>query len=215
MAAENDDFWSEVIGEIKQGNVEEHPDDFAWTDMTFTKEATVLDMVLQGDTTLQGRELGGRHFNSMQSLTDKGRSAAALDLPQEAGTRVRFVANLGSVLSYDDIPDPKIGGTIVTVKTANGPRTDWEGRVFVSWDDGKFRPILAEHLRLAGPSRKHANTVRMVVANLGDISGLFVTASRGDELIHRATKDLWSFKRKGDNYVIERLFDDTGKPLKV
>ena len=167
------------------------------------------------DSFFQGREIGGGFYNSMQGLTDKGKSASALPLGQVAGTRVRFIANLGSVLSYDNVPDPKIAGTVVTVKTADGPKTDLDGRVFVAWDDGVFRPILAQHLRLAGPSNKKSSMVRMVVGNLGDISSLFVTASRDDELVHRATKDLWAVKKDGGNFVIERLFDDTGKPLKV
>lgn len=195
-----------------------HPDedaDSAWEKSMFVKEGgTVLDLVLNGESKMS-RGFGSRHFSSMSELTDMGRAAKGLQLPQIAGTRVRFVANLGSVLTYDNVPDPKIAGTIVTVKTAEGPLTDLDGRVFVAWDDGEFRPIQAEHLRLAGPSRKHASTVRMVVGSLGDISGMFVTAKNGDELIHKATKDLWSFQRKGDNYVINRLFDDTGKPLKV
>lgn len=167
------------------------------------------------DEMIQGRDIGGGYYNSVQSLTDQGRKAKTLPLPQVAGTRVHFVANIGSVLTYDNVPEPKIAGTIVTVKTAEGPRTDLDGKVFVAWDDGIFRPIFAEHLRLAGPSQKRASSVRRVVGNLGDISDLFVTASRGDELVHKATKDLWAVKKDGGNFVIERLFNDEGKPLKV
>jgi len=49
------------------------------------------------------------------------------------------------------------------------------------------------------------------------VSAFFTPASSGnnDELVHKATKDLWSFHQDGDNYVIERLFDETGEPLKV
>jgi len=41
-----------------------------------------------------------------------------------------------------------------------------------------------------------------------------VTGSR-DELVHKATKDLWSFREDGGQFVIERLFNDSGDPLKV
>jgi len=206
----------EVYDNIKNGGYgPDDGDDFAWTNEMFLKEGTVLDLVLNGEPKM-AKALGGSAFTSMQSLTDQGRAASALMLPQNAGTRVRFIANLGSVLTYASVPDPNFGGTIVTVKTADGPRTDLDGRVFVSWDDGQFIPIMAEHLRLAGPSHRHANNVRMVVSSLGDISSLFsVVAGRGEELVHKATKDLWSVSQKGDNYIINRLFDDTGKPLKV
>ena len=152
---------------------------------------------------------------AMRALTDRERQRNALPSDTIAGTRVRFVANLGSVLTYPNPPDTSVHGTVVTVKTANGPQTMWEGRVFVAWDDGEFRPILAEHLRLSDQSRKVANSVRRVVADLGDLSAMFATASSGDELIHRATRDLWAVKKEGGTFVIERLFKDTGAPLKV
>jgi hypothetical protein len=75
---------------------------------------------------------------------------------------------------------------------------------------------MAEHLRLAGVTSKRGSAVRMVVADLGDISSFFTTASSGqDELVHKATRDLWSFRNDGGQFVIERLFDDSGRPLKV
>ena len=152
--------------------------------------------------------------SAVRKLTDSYKKANALPLPSVAGTRVRFIANLGSVLTYEDIPNSGVDGTVITVKTANGPATSQDERVFVLWDDGKFRSILAEHLRPASKT-KQAMSVRMVVADLGDISALFASSKNGDELIHRATKDLWSFKKDDSGYVLERLFDDTGKPLKV
>lgn len=195
------DFWKTLGSD----NVTEDPDDM---DGAFVGGSDGIDDFING------RELGGDYYNSLQSLTEKGRNASALPLPQVAGTRVRFIANLGSVLTYDDVPDPKVAGTVVTVKTANGPQTDRDGRVFVAWDDGVFRPIFAEHLRLAGPNNKRSSNVRMVVGSLGDISSMFVSAREG-ELVHRSTKDLWAVKKDGGNYVIERLFNDEGKPLKV
>ena len=165
----------------------------------------------------RGRSLEGSQFKSVRGLTQMEREANALPLPVEAGTRVRFVANLGSVLTYDDVPHPRIEGTVVTVKTGAGKTTSLDERVFVLWDDGKFRPILAEHLRQAGVTSKKSHSVRMVVSDLGDISSFFTAhnAGSGDELIHRATKDLWSFRKDGDQFVIERLFKDNGEPLKV
>lgn len=167
------------------------------------------------DLHLQGKTLNGHQARSMQDLTDKARASNALKLPVDAGTRVRFVANLGSVLSYSDIPGEDMEGTVVTVKTGAGHTTALDESVFVHWDDGKFRPILAEHLRAAKASKKQARNVRMVVGDLSDLSGFFQSASREDELVHKSTQDLWSFKKDGEQFVIERLFDDTGKPLKV
>jgi len=167
------------------------------------------------DLYLNDRFDGPRASTSVRQLTDKMREANSLPLPVEAGTRVRFTSNIGSVLTYDDVPPDGIEGTVVTVKTSAGKTTSVEDRVFVLWDDGHFRPILAEHLRPGSMSRRHARNVRLVVSNFGDLTAFFGPTARSDELVHRATKDLWALKKDGENFVIERLFNDSGAPLKV
>ena len=172
------------------------------------------------DRILQGRELGDPSTHALQDLTDLHGPKVGLPLPQNAGTRVQFVATLGAVLTYPDVPGEKVAGTVVLVKTAEGNVTSLpDGRVFVSWDDGKFRAIQAEHLALAEPEEgtvKRANCVRRVVADLGDLSSMFVArVGSGDELVHKATKDLWSVSEGDNGFVIERLFNQDGNPLKV
>lgn len=177
-----------------------------WEDMgtAFVKSAI--------DNMLGERNLEGPNTTAVRSLTAHSK---ALRAPVESGTRVSFRTSLSSVLSYEDVPSEGTHGTVVKVKTAHGKVTSLEDRVFVLWDDGKFRSILFEHLKLAPKNRRVASTVRMAASSLGDLSSLFRTASQDDELVHRATKDLWSFRQEGDQYVIERLFDETGEPLKV
>jgi len=181
-----------------------------WKDM---QSAFVGDSSL--DLHLQGKNLLGKQATSIRELTEAGRLAHALPLPASAGTRVRFESNIGSLLTYDDVPPMDVEGSVILVKTAMGKMTSHEDRVFVLWDDGNFRSIMAEHLRLAGTKTKMAKNFRMVVSDLGDISSMFVQASAPDELIHKSTQDLWSFKKNGDDFVIERLFNDTGSPLKI
>jgi hypothetical protein len=173
------------------------------------------------DDHLQGKPLEGDFYTSVRNLTEKERKAQALKVPVEAGTRVSFIANLGSVLTYPDIPGEGIEGTVVTVRSANGDVTYDNGRVFVMWDDGKFRPIMAEHLRRAKSNRKQANAYRIVTSDLDSLAAFFAPAmgvigvEASDDLVHKATKDLWSFKQDGDSFVIERLFTEDGNPLKV
>lgn len=167
------------------------------------------------DAHLQGRELDGEYFTQVRELADSSKKKNALKLPVEAGTRVRFQANLGSVLTYDDIPPSGVDGTVITVKSADGNVTAFEDRVFVLWDDGKFRQILAQHLRPVRDNSKRASSVRMVVADLGNLTNFFSASKAGDELVHKATRDLWSFRKDGDQFIIERLFDSNGKPIKV
>jgi len=196
------DFWDEVVKNAGEVGDADSPDfDFSTMDGRTAADACRLPVPKE---------------SALRELTDAARAANAIDPAQDAGTRVRFVSNLGAVLTYDDPPADGLEGTVVTVKTGGGVTTHLDNRLFVLFDDGKFRGIQAEHLRLAGTS-KRASNVRMVVSDLGDLSSFFVQAASGadDELVHRATKDLWALKQDGDNFVIERLFDETGNPLKV
>jgi len=167
------------------------------------------------DRHIQGKSLDGPSTTALRELTDAGREAAALPLPQPAGVRVRFTSNVGSFLTYDDPPEGDAEGTVILVKTGAGKATSLDGNVFVLWDDGKFRSIRAEHLRLASTAKRTAGNFRRVVSYLGDLSDFFRVAGQADELVHKATQDLWALKKDGGNFVIERLFNEDGKPLKV
>jgi len=124
-------------------------DDF-WTTLATGHTNTVLPSAM--DTHLSGKSLE-ESFGSVRGLTDKMREANALSLPVEAGVKVVFAGGMGAYLTYDDIPADGITGEVVTVKSATGEITHHEGKVFVKWDDGKFRPTHAEHLRLAGTDK--------------------------------------------------------------
>ena len=207
---DNGDFWTDVI-EQSQTEPEDTGAEFEEDQVTFSGGGAVHSVI---DEVLGCSHTANSKFTSMRELTEKAREASALPLPVNAGTRVAFKVNLGSVLSYADVPHPACEGTVVTVKTANGPATHQGSDVFVLWDDSKFRVIRAEHLK-SGTPRKTATNYRMVVSDLGDISSMFATAKVGDDLVHKATKDLWSVSKAGGKFVIERLFDNTGNPLKV
>ena len=180
----------------------------------------VGDDIFWGDTgaidhVLQGRTIEGSTTSAVRDLTEKSRAANALQLPVEAGTRVAFKHNLGSVLAYANVPEDK--GTVVTVRSAgDGDVTVHNGMVMVAWDDGNFLPVSPEHLKRADIDEKRASNVRLSFIEFSSISDMFDHAKSGsDDLVHRATKDLWSFQQDGDNYVIERLYNEDGNPLKV
>lgn len=162
----------------------------------FGRKTSSMDIALRGDDSVQ------RFANP---LTDK-------DI--QAGTRVSFICKLSNILAYPDgYPDPSVTGTVVTVRTAGGYTTNHNGAYFVKYDDGSFIPTFRDHIRIRNDIRV-ADSYRRVVSSL-DLSEFMKTASSGDELIHKATRDLWSLKHVGGQYVIERLFDDQGTPLKV
>jgi len=156
-------------------------------------------------------EVGGDYFSQVVNLTDKLKEANAVPEHPPAGTRVRFKVNLGSVLTYDDVPEGESIGEVVTVRTAAGDLTEYNGLVFTLWPDGKVRPIAANHLWLEEVPSPPAATKR--VANLGDLNGFLRVAA--DTLINKATRDLWSVRKDGKDFVIERLFRDDGNPLKA
>ena len=167
------------------------------------------------DQTLTGNNLEDARTSSLQALTQREREKNALGLPVDAGVRVRFAGALGAVMSYDNPPHPGTEGTVVMVRSAFGDITNHDSRVFVKWDTGEFCPMDTTHLRRVAGA-KQAQAVQLRVSNLGDISELFSTAgSKEGDLIHKATEDLWSVSKEGDQFVISRLFDDSGEPLKV
>jgi len=188
----SDDFWDSLVKEANLG----------------TEGSGSVDAYLSG------KDIGGEVFESVRSLTDSHRAKNALPIPAEAGTRVEFTGGMGEILAYTNPPEPKARGTVVSVKSAGGDVTGHNGKVFVEWDDGQFRSIHAEHLRVAKGQQKRQSVEphRMRVASLGDLTEFLKLAD--DTLIHKSTKDLWSFRQDGSDYVIERLFDDQGDPLK-
>lgn len=171
-----------------------------WESGGFFVPATAgsLDAHLSGNTTVQDYV--------------RGRTASLGPVP--SGTRVAFDGKLSSLLAYPDPPERGEMGTVVMVRTAMGDTTEHDGLVFVKLDGGRFMGIHRAHLVAAPTTTRTANAYRMTVA-MGDLTEFMKSAGGGDELIHKATKDLWKLSKSGGDFVIERLFDETGKPLKV
>ena len=54
--------------------------------------------------------------------------------------------------------------------------------------------------------------LRTKVASLQQLNGFERVSS--ETLIHRSTNDLWTLRKEGEDYFIERLFQDNGVPVK-
>lgn len=186
-----------------------HEDDFYENLALGAKTASTLDSYLQDrESSLQNAGL--------RSLTDTGRAANALPLPAATGTRVAFVSNIGSVLQWSDPPEDGALGTVVMVRTAEGDQTSFNGLVFVKFDDGRFLQVDPQYLRRSSVNTKKASGFTRRVSNLGDLTGFLRWGNDDHELVHKATRDLWSFETTDSGeFVISRLFDDNGEPLKV
>lgn len=155
--------------------------------------------------------------DSVFRLTDQGRNQYALRLPARPGVRVAFTSNIGAVLTHDNVPPDGMTGTVILVRTAQGDRTAHDDNVFVKWDDGKMRMIHRHYLRPAPAGAKTAEVVtrRVEAGSLGDLTE-FLIQGTGTELVHKATKDLWSLQpTDGGDYLLNRLFQENGDPLKV
>ena len=63
-----------------------------------------------------------------------------------------------------------------------------------------------------GTAKEASVPKRTRVASLQQLQGFVRVGS--DTLINKATNDLWALRKEGDNFFIERLFQDDGQPLK-
>lgn len=135
-------------------------------------------------------------------------------LPLRAGLRVAFVENTSSLLTYASAPDHGATGTVIRIRTSSGDGTTHGGMAHVLWDGGTYQSIYLNHLTYA-PKSARASTMRVAsrVANVQDLPRFFRVASNGD-LVHKSSRDLWSLTETSGQYVIERLFDVSGGPLK-
>jgi hypothetical protein len=125
------------------------------------------------------------------------------------GSRVAFQASMETVLTYQNHPSAGSKGYVVKVvdRLANSHRDS----VWVKFDDGNFGLYKTAHLKRV--SDKTASNFAFSVSSMDDIFNLY-SQKNASTLIRKAEKDLWSFEKVGDQYVIERLFDDSGEPLK-
>lgn len=170
-----------------------------WENGGFYVSASALDIHLSGDSTVRDYA--------------RGRTASLGVIP--SGTRVAFDGKLSSIIAYPSPPERGETGTVVMVRTAMGDTTEQDGVVFVKLDSGRLMGIHRGHLLRASATNRTANAYRMTVTAMGDLTDFMKSAGGDDELIHKATKDLWKLSKSGGEFVIERLFDETGKPLKV
>jgi hypothetical protein len=157
--------------------------------------------------------LSGKESKPLRTLA-RGGALETKILP--SGTRVQFGKSdaFSALLAYAEPPAAGEHGTVVKVRTAAGDTTESEGLVFVRWDSGRFFPVYRRHVARTGHRTATSGAYRRVLrGGLGNLSEFLRVGA--EELVHKATQDLWSLTKQGDDYVIERLFDGSGEPLKL
>lgn len=170
------------------------------------------DSEVDTSSLISGIKMGGKQKTSVRNLlADAGEGLEYVSWPPAAGTRVAFKESLEAMFAYKNAPDPGENGTIVLVRCAHGDTTHTNEYAFVKFDSGRFMHIHKDHLTRAAKT-KTASNLRLRVASLGDLTSFFNPSSRG-ELVHKSSRDLWSLKKEGDSYVLNRLFDEYGNPI--
>lgn len=154
------------------------------------------------DNFLRGQPFDSPHFTSVQNHAYK------------AGDRVLFDATEEAILTHDDAPEDRTEGTVVAVKTASGILTKYQKTAFVKWDDGNFMRVETKFLKKG--RKKKGSSFQVSFDSQKSFMGSFVPRSKNaNELVHKATQDLWALEKNDEGFTLSRLFDETGKPLRV
>ncbi len=53
---------------------------------------------------------------------------------------------------------------------------------------------------------------RVKVSSLQQLDGFHRLSA--ETLVHKSTQDLWTLRKEGEDYFVERLFQDNGQPVK-
>lgn len=142
-----------------------------------------------------------------------GQEAPVLNRTYKAGQRVRLIESAETFLMYSKPPAATTHGTVVMVKTSSGKATTTNGFASVQWDDGQFLPVHVSHLQ--GLTSKRASKYAYELGNSSLLDQFLKVAGQEDELVHKASRDLWAIEQDGQQVRIMRLFSETGTPLKV
>ena len=99
-------------------------------------------------------------------------------------------------------------GTVIGVDGRNVLFGDPRGNNPATVPPDEIRVVRGKRAHLTGDQ-----TIR--VARIGDLTEFLKVAD--GHLVHKSTRDLWSFSKDADGggFVVSRLFDDDGNPLKV
>jgi len=127
-------------------------------------------------------------------------------------SRAAFVEG---VLRSSFLPDEVLDGTNLFLTAEKGKYIvhtrfqKWFASKYLAKAERVFEEMLLG--KLPRHHSKMASAIR--VASLGDLTQFLKRAD--GKLIHKSTNDLWSYSKDADgNFLVERLFDDEGEPLK-
>ena len=149
-------------------------------------------------------------------------------LPREASKRefVDSVRNRGRFPVIDADEYPPIRGMEGPVRFQSGRILYYDPQAGAYYDSktdiylDRNEKLASEEVPNCIPQKAASDEVllrgtrRFRAASLGDLRSFLKVAD--GTLVHKSTKDLWSFKKDADGgLTVERMFDSVGKPLKA
>lgn len=173
-----------------------------------------------GDTSYMDAALSNESVTSklavqdIQEMLPGAETLTFKSWPPKSGTRVAFKGDLQSLIAYPNPPSKGEQGTVVKVRLSTGDQTTKDKLAFIQWDNGTFMPAYKDHLVRPSKARKTASFVRIATHSLGDLTSFFAQVGSGSDLVHKSSRDLWALEKEGDQYVLSRLFDGDGNPIK-
>jgi len=191
-------------------------DDF-WTNLATGHTNTVLAGSM--DAHLSGKTID-ESFGTVRTLV--GKTAAALPQPGDVFQVTSHYLDIVGMGQYSQSVN------ILFFVHPDGSASVMEHGKPMTHKGGQLTPKEVESLFRRGGSRglglntslsdpkivrrsRQASVMR--VASLGDLTQFLKRAD--GKLVHKSTNDLWSYSKDADgNFLVERLFDDSGEPLK-
>lgn len=163
-----------------------------------------------------------KRYKKMASKQASTKTASPLPQPGdvfEATSNYLDIAGMGQynesmIMRFFVQPDGS-----ASVMKGNQPMTHKGGQLTPKAVESLFRRGstrgLGMNTSLSDPRivRRGRQASVMRVASLGDLTQFLKRAD--GKLVHKSTNDLWSYSKDADgNFLVERLFDDEGEPLK-
>ena len=141
----------------------------------------------------EGKEKQTRQILESLDLLSHHKIKPKVETDPDGWTQIRFVAPVSMAQAYiESHLDEQLG--------SSAPFTVESGGNFV-------------YITVGEDERNNRRASKIKTSSLGDLTQFLKRAD--GKLVHKSTNDLWSYSKDADgNFVVERLFDDEGAPLR-
>lgn len=147
-------------------------------------------------------------LDSMDEFLSQGITKTA-GAKLSVGTRVKLSSSIESMLMYPNIGGDVFGTIVRPKRDPSSQRT-----AFVKWDNGDIFEMENRYLSRVGEGI-NGNYIKLGGKLSNSTMSDFVKSTKTDGgVIHLSTNDLWGVRKQGSEFVLERMFDNNGFPIK-